>query len=139
MPINYFKEDTSIDLRTLSKKKGWINSIAKQKGFEIEELNYIFCSDEYLLKINQDYLNHNTYTDIITFDNSEMGINTIESDIFISIERVEENANTNNISFDTELSRVMIHGVLHLMGYKDKTLEEKKEMRKAEDSALELL
>jgi len=139
--IYFFKEECQFDLRKLKKYKGWLNQLTKFYGYEITELNYIFCSDEFLYKINLDYLNHDTYTDIITFDLQEdkEQNNSIESDIFISIDRVAENAKNLNIDFKEELARVMAHGLLHLIGFKDKSDEEKKEMRLAENKALELL
>ncbi len=115
----------------------WISKIIDSEGYQLENLNYIFCSDEYLLKMNQEYLNHNTYTDIITFDNSELE-KTIEADIFISTDRVKENSQSQNIVFEDELARVLVHGVLHLMGWNDKTNDLKKEMRKKEDACLSL-
>jgi rRNA maturation RNase YbeY len=117
--------------------RAWIFETIKAEQKQLGELNYIFCSDEYLLKINKEYLNHDTLTDIITFDNSEEAL-TIEGDIFISIERVQENAQELKVSFEEELARVMIHGVLHLVGYKDKTLEDSQKMRAKEDHYLSL-
>ncbi len=124
-PINY-------QLRHKTKLRQWIVEVAQQEKHDITQLNYIFCSDDYLLVLNQQYLNHHTYTDIITFDNSEND-EPIESDIFISIERVEDNARTFEVSFINELYRVMIHGVLHLCGYGDKNKTEKALMRKKEN------
>ena len=95
------------------------------------EISVIFCSDDYLLKINEQYLNHNYYTDIVTFDYVENSV--ISGDLFISIERIKENAGEMGVSFDEELHRVIFHGVLHLCGYKDKTEAEKKLMREKED------
>jgi len=139
--IYFFKEDYQFDLRKLKRYKRWLNQLANSYEFEIAELNYIFCSDEYLHKINLDYLNHDTYTDIITFDLQENneGNNSIEADIFISIDRVTDNAKNLNIDFEEELARVMAHGLLHLIGFKDKSDNEKGEMRLAENKALELL
>ena len=116
--IAFLSEDITFELKEKLKHKAWLKDAAKAEGFKIGELNYIFCSDAYLLDINQKYLGHNTLTDIVTFDNSE-DPKMIEGDIFISIERVRENA----LKFDTaesELKRVMVHGLLHLAGYKDK-------------------
>ena len=138
-PINYFKEDVSIDLRKLSPFKKWLISVSEHHQHKIEALNYILCSDEYLLQINQDYLNHDTYTDIITFDNRDDVNQPIEGDIFISFERVKENAVINKVTVDIELARVMAHGLLHLIGFKDKTDKEKQTMREQEDSALNFL
>ena len=139
MSIHFFREDTAFDLRKISGKRKWLKSISDHYTYEIEELNYIFCSDDYLLSINQKYLDHDTYTDIITFDNRETEEKVIESDIFISIDRVKENAEKLGISFDNELARVMAHGLLHLVGFKDKTESEKTKMREAENEALSRL
>lgn len=139
--IYFFKEDYKIDLRKLRNHKNWLHKIANSYDYKITELNYIFCSDEYLHKINLEYLNHDTYTDIITFDLKEVleAENTIEADIFISLERVNENAIKLEISEEKELARVMAHGLLHLMGFRDKTEAEKTEMRVEENKAIELL
>jgi rRNA maturation RNase YbeY len=139
--IYFFKEDYKIDLRKLRKHKKWLNKVANSYGYKITELNYIFCSDEYLHKINLEYLNHDTYTDIITFDLKEVSEeqNTIEADIFISLERVNENAIKLKIKEEKELARVMAHGLLHLMGFSDKTDADKKDMRSVENKAIELL
>ena len=121
-------------LKEKLRHKAWLKDAAKAEGFAIGELNYIFCSDAYLLDINQKYLGHDTLTDIVTFDNSE-DPKMIEGDIFISIERVRENA----IKFDTkdsELKRVMVHGLLHLAGYKDKDKAQKELMRNKENEHL---
>lgn len=139
--IYFFKEDCQFDLRKLKRHKNWLHQLAKVYKYEIEELNYIFCSDNFLHKINIDYLNHDTYTDIITFDLREDTLenNIIESDIFISIDRVAENAANLKINFKEELARVMAHGLLHIVGFKDKSNSEKLEMREAENKAIELL
>lgn len=109
----------------------WLNHLAANEGSKIKTLSYVFCSDEYLLELNKEYLNHDTYTDIITFPFKEG--KTLGADIFISIERVGENAKTFGVSFENELRRVMAHGVLHLIGYGDKTAAEQKVMRKKEE------
>ncbi|MAD97648.1 MAG: rRNA maturation RNase YbeY [Flavobacteriaceae bacterium] len=114
----------------------WLNNLSMTHEKENGEINYIFCDDAYLLEMNIKYLNHNTLTDIISFDNS-MG-NLLEGDIFISVERVEENAKEFGVDFRNELHRVMAHGLLHFAGFKDKTESEKEAMRKAEDEALAL-
>ncbi|GAA5033933.1 endoribonuclease YbeY [Marivirga lumbricoides] len=138
--VNFFKEDVKIDLRSLRKYRKWINEVAQSHHKEIELINYIFCSDEYLHQINQGYLNHDTYTDIITFDLREHSSEEpIEADIFISIERVQDNSQIQSTSFSNELERVIIHGLLHLVGFKDKTQQEKDLMRKEETKALQLL
>ena len=114
----------------------WIRETVQSKSKKIGDVNYIFCDDEYLLSINQQYLQHDTYTDIITFDYCEEDI--LNGDIFISIERVRENAQKFEVSFQEELVRVMAHGILHLCGYKDKKKSEAEEMRKQEKWAMDL-
>ncbi len=114
----------------------WLLESSKGEGYTIGEINYIFCSDDYLLKINQDYLQHDYLTDIITFD-YVLGKN-ISGDLYISIDRVRENAKEFEVSFENELLRVMVHGVLHLMGYSDKTESATKEMRKKEEEKIKL-
>lgn len=121
--------------------KLWLKKIAEKENFSIKELNYIFLTDEELLQINIDYLNHDTYTDIITFDNSDVSsrmTKKIEGDIFISLERVEANAKKFNTGLENELQRVMAHGLLHLCGYKDKKKSDIEMMRKKEEESLEL-
>jgi rRNA maturation RNase YbeY len=114
----------------------WLTEICKAEGFSLSELNYIFCSDDYLLKINQDYLQHHYLTDIITFD-FVLG-NNLSGDLYISIDRVKENAKEFNVPFENELKRVMVHGVLHLMGYSDKTDTAIAEMRAKEEEKIKL-
>lgn len=135
--VNFFSESIDFKLPHPRKTAAWISDVVKKEGKQLKELNYIFCSDEYLLSINQDYLNHNTFTDIVTFDNSE-GDRVIEGDIFISIDRVNENAGKFKVDVDVELHRVIVHGALHLMGYKDKSKLEKSKMRELEDVYLNL-
>ena len=129
-----FNYETDFELTNESKLSNWVSEIITQNDFKVGEINYIFCDDEYLHKLNLEFLNHDTLTDIISFDNTIGKL--ISGDIFISVERVKENAPDFNVSFDEELHRVMIHGVLHYMGYKDKAVEEKDMMRKAENQAL---
>ena len=136
--IHFFNEGIEFSLDHPTKVYNWISKIVKEHSYELLEINYIFCSDEYLHQINVDYLNHDTYTDIITFDNSEEA-DKLESDIFISIDRVKDNSKEYSKSFNRELYRVMIHGVLHLLGFHDHTDEEKKEMREKEEACLSLL
>lgn len=137
MAVNFFTEDIKFNLPNKLKRKAWLNNLAKTEGFKIAELSYIFCSDEYLHKMNLDYLDHDTLTDIITFDNSEEeGI--IEGDIFISVDRVRDNAKLLSLTEEIELSRVISHGLFHLMGYKDKTKTQTLEMRGKEEFAIEL-
>jgi probable rRNA maturation factor len=137
MAIYFFSEEIHFELKEKLIKKRWLKSIATKAGFTIKELNYVFCSDEYLYRMNLEYLNHDTYTDIITFDNSEKEFD-IAGDIFVSIDRVGENAQTNNQKAETELNRVLVHGLLHLMGYKDKTKEESTLMRQKEEESINL-
>lgn len=137
MAINFFTEDISFDLPNKQKRKSWLKQITQMENFSLGELNYIFCSDEYLYQINVEYLNHHTYTDIITFDNSEKE-KKIEGDIFISIERIKENAKKHNQEEADELSRVLSHGLFHLIGYKDKTKTDAEVMRRKESFAIEL-
>ncbi len=130
--ISFFEEDITYKLKHKTALRQWITQTIDAEGFKLKELSYIFCSDSYLLQINRQYLNHDTYTDIITFDNSETD-NLITGDIFISIERIRENAIKFNIPETDELHRVIIHGVLHLLGYKDKTPVTKQKMTQKED------
>lgn len=131
----HFDNITKPSFFKATKIKPWLKAIATKENFVIKELNYVFMSDEDLLKINIEYLNHDTYTDIITFDNAEVK-GKIESDIFISLERVEANAKKFNTTFENELHRVMAHGVLHLCGYKDKKKSDIEMMRKKEEESL---
>lgn len=117
--------------------KNWIKAIITIAGKQIGEVNFIFCTDEYLYNLNAEYLKHHTLTDIITFDNSDNS-NIIEGDIFISIDRVLENAAKYNVADTEELHRVMAHGVLHLLGYKDKTPEDQLQMRQKENECLKM-
>jgi probable rRNA maturation factor len=135
--IHFFSQDTHFKLKTPRKVTSWIKRVIEEERSSIEEINYVFCPDSYLLTLNQGFLKHNTLTDIITFDNSE-GRGSLEGEIYISIDRVKENAAKYNVSFDDELCRVMIHGVLHLLGYKDKKPSEKALMRKKEEACLSL-
>ena len=135
MPITFHKEEVDFNMPDEGALQKWLEDVVVSKKKSIVQLTYIFCSDEYLLNINQTYLNHDYFTDIITFPYKQG--NEIESDIFISIDRIEENARTFDSTFERELLRVMAHGVLHLLGYKDKSTEEEAEMREQEDWALE--
>ena len=132
-----FNSETSFTLKNQKKLVKWISDVISSEGFQVGEINYIFCNDSYLNKINQEFLNHDTFTDIISFDYTlakEVG-----GDIFISIERVLENAEKFDEVFENELHRVMIHGILHFMGYKDKTKKEKTLMRTKEDEKIFIL
>ena len=133
--ISFFEQDISFKLKDKRKIKQWLKATIEAEGFELDDLTYIFCSDAYLLQINQQYLDHDTYTDIITFDNS-VEASDITGDIFISIDRVSENAVKFGQTFTDELHRVIVHGVLHLLGYKDKTPNDNKKMTQKEDEYL---
>ncbi|OJV22124.1 MAG: rRNA maturation RNase YbeY [Bacteroidetes bacterium 41-46] len=142
--IKYNIEDIDFNLKQRRKLSAWINTVVLEEshrtnmvnGLVLGDINFIFCSDEYLLKINKQFLNHDYYTDIITFDYSSDTL--LSGDLFISVERVLENSKIYKTVFQEELRRVMIHGILHLMGYKDSTNEESKKMREAENGALSL-
>ena len=112
----------------------WLNNVCKSENYELEQLNLIFCSDEYLLDMNKSHLDHDYYTDIITFDYSET---TVVGDLFISIDRVNENAVENNVTFINERNRIVVHGLLHLLGYNDKTTSDKQLMTEKENFYLE--
>ncbi|MBT3587193.1 MAG: rRNA maturation RNase YbeY [Flavobacteriaceae bacterium] len=131
--IDFFSE-TEFNLQNSKEVASWISAIILNENFEEGELSYIFCDDAYLHKLNVEFLKHDTLTDIISFDNS-LG-NQINGDIFISVERVKENASSFNTTFKNELHRVIIHGVLHYCGYNDKTKKEADIMRTKEDAAL---
>tara|TARA_B100001059_G_scaffold162528_2_gene162068 strand:- start:2215 stop:2634 length:420 start_codon:yes stop_codon:yes gene_type:complete len=127
----YFHSECDFQLQNEDSISEWLKHAIRLEKKALGEINYIFCDDEYLLKKNQDFLNHDTLTDIITFDYSEE--NKLSADIFISIERVKENALIFAVPFEKELKRVIIHGILHLIGYKDKSEEETKTMRSKEN------
>lgn len=126
-----FNYETDFQLDNEEAFENWILRVIASESKELGEISYIFCDDEYLHKINVAYLNHDDLTDIISFDYSEGKI--LQGDIFISIERVKDNAHDFNVSFEEELKRVMIHGVLHYCGYKDKSEADEKIMRSKED------
>jgi probable rRNA maturation factor len=132
--INFFTEDIDFVLKSKTILRAWVRDSVVEEGYTISVLNFIFCSDAFLLKINIDYLKHNFLTDIITFDTGDGIINKIISgDLFISIDRIKANAFSLNKLFSDELHRVMIHGVLHLMDYKDKRKIDKFKMTERED------
>ena len=137
MPISFFSETVKFRLPDNLKTASWIKKALKKEGRKLGSLEYIFCSDLYLLELNKKFLKHNTLTDIITFDYSD-GSGKVEGGIYISIERVRENASKFKKSFDNELHRVIIHGVLHLLGYSDKTSSDKALMREKEEACLSL-
>ena len=132
-----FQNTSKFKVKDLRKKKIWLNSISKNEGKDIGNLNFLFVDDKEMLKYNKKYLHHESYTDIITFDNSLN--NKIAGDIVISLERVNENAKYYQVSYNYELERVMAHGLLHLLGYNDKNKEEKKIIRKKENYYLKNL
>ncbi|WP_210462577.1 rRNA maturation RNase YbeY [Rufibacter roseolus] len=138
LPIEFFTEEVEFEVKNEEKVKTWLLEIISKYDFELESLNYIFCSDEYLHQMNVEYLEHDTLTDVITFDNSDFE-GVIEGDVFISIDRIVDNAATFNISPEEELHRVMAHGLLHLLGFDDKTPEKKALMRAKENECLDLL
>ena len=137
IPINFFSEETDFKPKKVKALRNWLLKSIEAEKYSLEELNFIYCSDEYLLKINKEYLNHDTYTDTVTFDNSEIK-GKILGDIFISIDRVRENAKTFSTTTEDELHRVMIHSTLHLLGYKDKSTKDKTEMTAKENEYLQL-
>jgi probable rRNA maturation factor len=132
IPVFFFKENVQFRLNHSGDLKKWIENAARRHGYKVKALNYIFCSDNYLLKLNKQYLQHNYFTDIITFDNSTEK-KSIEADVFISVETVKANAEKFRTSFRDELHRVMIHGALHLVGYKDKKEKDILKMKEAEE------
>ena len=136
--IQFFSEDTSYYLSEPDHTADWLRQSVFQEGFTISRINIIFCSDHYLHNLNKMYLNHDTYTDIITFDQSEENP-ALEGEIYVSIDRARSNSVKYKIELENELCRLLIHGFLHLMGYSDKTEEEKMEMQKKEDAYLSLL
>ncbi|MCG9971416.1 rRNA maturation RNase YbeY [Christiangramia crocea] len=133
--INFFSENEFV-LKDVNKYREWIEDVILSENKYIGDINYIFCDDQYLHEINLKYLSHDTYTDIISFDNT-VG-NTLQGDIFISTERVAENAASFNVDFEEELKRVIIHGVLHFCGYSDKNERDSALMRRKEEEKIKL-
>lgn len=131
-----FSEECSFRLKDKLKIKRWIKQVVENYGYKLGEISYVFCSDERILEVNKQYLSHDFYTDIITFDYVEK--ERVSGDIFISIDRVEENAKDFNVTFQQELLRVIIHGVLHLLGFEDHSQEEQQIMRQKENEAIAL-
>jgi probable rRNA maturation factor len=131
-----FNYETDFKLSGSKQISKWLSNVIFSENKKEGEINYIFCDDVYLLEINQQYLNHDTFTDIISFDYS-VG-NELHGDVFISIERVRENAVNFSATFDEELRRVMVHGLLHYCGYKDKTKDDKSLMRQKEDEKIKM-
>ena len=136
MDIYFHKENVSLDLN-LTYVEHWVKSSLFSLGNKQSDLTFIFCSDSYLKKINNDYLNHDYFTDVITFDYSKKGV--IKGDIYISVERVEDNATTYDVTFNEEIFRVIIHGVLHLCGFNDKSKDDQTKMRNKEDFFIRLI
>ncbi len=132
-----YNYETEFSIQNESTITSWIKALITSEGYKLEEINYVFCDDEYLHNLNVEFLNHDTLTDIISFDYTVGKL--IQGDIFISIERVKENALDFSVPFEEELQRVMAHGVLHYCGYKDKTDDDEKQMRAKENHYLELL
>jgi probable rRNA maturation factor len=137
MNINYCTEDVSAPNIQKRKINSWIKDTVISEGKTLGDISFIFCSDDYLLEVNKQYLNHDYFTDIITFDYVENDV--ISGDIFISCDRVKENASEFKTGFENEMSRIIIHGVLHLMGYKDKAKKDKLLMTQKEDFYLKIL
>ena len=133
--INFYSENEFI-LEETDRVAKWIEEVIASENMKLEEINYIFCDDEYMLKLNVEFLNHDTYTDIITFNNNVGTI--LQGDIFISTERVRENAEIFGVIFEEELRRVLSHGILHLCGYNDKTGEDSLIMRDKEEEKMKL-
>ena len=142
--IRYFTEDTTFTLKGKRLISKWLKQVAQENGHAVGELNYIFCSDPYLLAINQQFLDHDYFTDIITFDNSddffqETGRKGVSADIYISVDTVKANGAAYGEGFERELNRVIVHGLLHLVGYDDVSEWKQRRMRAAENRALKLL
>lgn len=135
--IGFENEDVELKLKNKLILKKWIKQVAESYGFKTGDLTYIFCSDDRILEVNRQYLQHDYYTDIITFDYDEDGV--VSGDMFISVDTVRTNAEQYAPSFDDEMHRVIIHGVLHLCGLKDKAPDDEKKMRAAEEKALAML
>lgn len=134
--IEFYNEDIDFPIINQTFLEDWINYIIENEGYKLGEISYIFCSDEYLLKINKEYLQHDYFTDIITFDyNSDK---TVSGDLFISLDTIKSNSIDYKVPFEIELLRVIIHGILHLVGYDDKNDEDQLIMTQKEDQALNI-
>lgn len=136
--VFFFSEEVNFLLRNKTKIRNWIKACIISEKSNTGFINYVFCGDNYLQRINIEHLNTDTYTDVIAFDYSE-NTKEVSGDIYISVERIKENAKKFKVTFHQELYRVMIHGILHLIGYKDKTVEDAHQMRNKEDYYLSLL
>ncbi len=132
-----FNYQTAFVLKNESQTSSWVQKIIDSEGYQTGDISYVFCDDNYLNTMNVEFLSHDTYTDIISFDYSSG--KHLQGEIYISIQRVAENAKEFHTSFENELHRVIVHGILHFMGYKDKTTEEKKAMRIKENNSLKKL
>lgn len=137
MAITFTIETENFKLKERLRLRKWLKGVIENEKKRVGEIGYLFCDDKYLIEVNRQYLQHDTYTDIITFPYNEGDV--VSGDILISVERVEENAKKFGVEFESELHRVMVHGVLHLLGQGDKTEKEAKEMHQREDEALKLL
>ena len=135
MAVSFANADITFTLQGKAALKKFIKTSFEEETKKKLSVSYIFCSDDYLLRINQDFLKHDYYTDIITFPLVETDLK-VEAEIYVSIDRIRDNAAKHKVSFDHELHRVLFHGVLHLIGYKDKTASQKELMRRAEDNWL---
>lgn len=136
MAIRFSVQSGTFELAEEEKVRRWLAEVVVRRGKTVGNINYLFCDDEYLIEVNRHYLNHDTYTDIITFDYVVGGL--VSGDIMISVERVGENAGQYGVPFEQELHRVIVHGVLHLLGQGDKSDAEAAEMRRQEEQALSL-
>ncbi|MDE3234350.1 MAG: rRNA maturation RNase YbeY [Bacteroidota bacterium] len=139
LKVQFSSADRSLTLRNKTKIKEFIEQLFKKEKKQLSSLHYIFCSDPYLLEINKQFLNHDYYTDIITFDLSEDAVKKgIEGEVYISLDRIKDNAKQENASYTEEALRVIFHGALHLCGYKDKKKSEIEVMRQKEEYYLQL-
>lgn len=136
MSIRFSSQIESFELSEAEKVKKWISEVVLRRGKKVGNISYLFCDDEYMIGVNRQYLDHDTYTDIITFD--YVAADLISGDIFVCIDRVGENAAKFGVAFEEELHRVIIHGVLHLLGQGDKSESEAAEMRRQEEESLSL-
>ena len=136
MSIRFSSQIETFELSDAEKVKKWISEVVLRRGKMVGNISYLFCDDEYMIGVNQQYLDHDTYTDIITFD--YVVADLVSGDIFISVDRVGENAQQFNVPLEEELHRVIIHGVLHLLGQGDKTDSEAAEMRRQEQESFDL-
>ncbi len=136
--IHFYSQKEGFKLKAQKDIRPWLEAVAQAHGGSVAGLDYIFVSDDELLEMNEKFLAHDTYTDIITFPSDESTLATLMGEIYISVDRVKENAKEYTVTFETELRRVMAHGLLHLVGFKDKSAKDIKAMRAAEDAALVL-